>query len=342
MRTIRALTTALMTGLLVVLLTAGTGGAPATDEGTAFYRDKTVTVIVATKPGGGYDTYGRLLARYLPKYLPGSTFIVRNVPGGGHIIGANEVYAAAPDGLTIGTFNKGLIVAQIIGTAGIRFDMAKFGWLGVPDSEPRVWVVAKQSPVKSFKDVRTGSRTVTVAANGVGTEDYEDYLVLENIFNLKHLKVITGYQGNDIDLALLRGEVDGKVGALSSVQPLVRNEGARVILVVGNAPVAEYPDAAVLTRIAPAGKEPLVRLMISQALLGHPFAAPPGVPPGRLNALRRAFREALQDADLQAAAKQAGLVVNPLGGAETARLVGEAVRPPADIAALIKRVMGGK
>jgi tripartite-type tricarboxylate transporter receptor subunit TctC len=183
---------------------------------------------------------------------------------------------------------------------------------------------------------------VTVAANGVGTEDYEDYAFLENIFDLKHLKVVTGYQGNDIDLALLRGEVDGKVGALSSVDPLVRNEGARVILIIGNAPAAQYPDAPALTRIAPAGKEPLVRLMIAQALLGHPFAAPPGVPAERLITLRRAFRHALEDADLQAAAKQAGLVINPLSGAETARLVAEAVQPPADIAALIKRVMAAK
>lgn len=312
------------------------------DAGAAFYRDKTVTVIVATKPGGGYDTYGRLLARSMPKYLPGSTFTVRNVPGAGHIIGANELFAAKPDGLTVGTFNKGLIIAQIIGTRGIRFDMAKFEWLGVPDSEPRVWITAKQSPVKSLKDVLSGARVVTVSANGVGSEDYQDYVFLDNIFGLKNLKVVTGYQGNDVDLALLRGEVDGKVGALSSVEPLIRNEGARIILVIGRSPVADFPDAPVLAQAAPKSRDALVGIMISQAVLGHPFAAPPGVPPDRLEALRRAFGRAVADPDVRAAAAKAGLVVNPLDAAETARLVERAVHPPAEVAALIKRVLGTK
>ena len=319
-----------------------TGTAAGDDAGAAFYRDKTVTVIVATKPGGGYDTYGRLLARSMAKYLPGSTFTVRNVPGAGHIIGANEVYAAKPDGLTIGTFNKGLIIAQITETRGIRFDMAKFEWLGVPDSEPRVWITAKQSPVKSFKDVLSGVRVVTVSSNGVGSEDYQDYVFLENIFGLKDLKVVTGYQGNDVDLALLRGEVDGKVGALSSVQPLIRNEGARIILVIGRRPVADVPDAPTLAQAAPKGREALVDIMISQAEMGHPFAAPPGVPPDRLLALRRAFGQALADPDLRAAAAQASLVINPLDAAETARLISRAAHPPADVAALIRRVLSAK
>ena len=318
------------------------GGASAGDTGAAFYRDKTVTVVVPTKPGGGYDTYGRLLARYMPKYLSGSTFIVRNVPGGGHIIGANELYAAKPDGLTIGTFNKGLVVAQIVGAAGLRLDMAKFEWIGVPDSEPRVWVVSKQSPVKTFEDVTAGARTVTVAANGVGSEDYQDYAFLESIFGLKRLKVVTGYQGNDIDLALLRGEVDGKVGALSSVQPLLRDEGARIILVIGREPVAQSPGVPLLAQIAPKDKQALVGVMLSQAVLGHPFAAPPGVPVDRLQALRSAFAQALHDPDLRAAAAKAALVVSPLDAAETGRLIREAVHPPADVAAMIKRLLSPK
>ncbi len=159
---------------------------------------------------------------------------------------------------------------------------------------------------------------------------------------MKHLKVVTGYQGNDIDLALLRREVDGKVGALSSVQSMIRNEGARVILVVGKTPVADYPDAPVLTRLAPKGKEALVSLMLSQAVLGHPFTAPPGVPADRLEALRRAFGQTLQDSELRAAAERATLVVSPLDAEETTRLVDQAVHPPADVAALIKRVMSTK
>ncbi len=308
-------------------------------SGAAFYRGKTLTIIVATKPGGGYDAYARLLAKYLPRYLAGSTVVVRNVPGAGHIIGANEVYNARPDGLTIGTFNKGLIVAQIAGTSGIRFDMTKFTWIGVPDSEARVWIVSKQSPFRTLKDVLEGTRTFTEASNGVGSEDYIDAMVLKNIFGLKALKIVTGYQGSDADLAMLRGEVDGQIGTLSSLEPLVQNEGARIILAIGKARLSRYPDVPLLSEVAPPDKKSLAGLLLSQAVLGHPFGAPPAVPGDRVQALRDAFTAALRGPELRADAARAGLVVDPLDGATTAQLVAEAARPSGDVVALIKAVM---
>ena len=99
-------------------------------QGADFYKGKTVTYIVATAPGGGYDTYGRLVAEYMQKYLPGSTFVVRNMPGAGHVIGANAIYASRPDGLTIGTFNTGHIYNQLIGLEGVKFDLNKMFWIG--------------------------------------------------------------------------------------------------------------------------------------------------------------------------------------------------------------------
>jgi tripartite-type tricarboxylate transporter receptor subunit TctC len=329
-----------LVGIVTLVLAALVAAAPAQDaSGAAFYRGKTVTLIVATKPGGGYDAYARLVARYLTKYLPARTIVVRNLPGAGHIIGANEVYNARPDGLTLGTFNKGLIVAQIAGTRGIRFDMTKFTWIGVPDSEPRVWIVSKQSPFRTLGDVTAGTRTLTEAANGVGSEDYVDAMMLRNILGLTTLKIVTGYQGNDADLAMLRGEVDGLIGSLSSLEQLMQTEGARPILVIGKARLPGYPDVPVLPEVAPAGKTPLVTLMLSQAVLGHPFAAPPGVPADRVQALRRAFAGTLRDPELQAAAKKARLIINPLDGEETARLVTEAAHPPQDVAGVIKSIM---
>ena len=99
-------------------------------SGAAFFKDKTVNYIVATAPGGGYDTYGRLVAEYMQKYLPGSTFVVKNVPGAGHLVGTNSIYASRPDGLTIGTFNTGLIYNQLVGLEGVRFDLTKMSWIG--------------------------------------------------------------------------------------------------------------------------------------------------------------------------------------------------------------------
>ena len=104
--------------------------------GADFYKGKTVTYIVATGPGGGYDTYGRLVAEYMQKHLPGSTFVVRNMPGAGHLVGANAIYASRPDGLTIGTFNTGLIYNQLIGLEGVKFDLTKMSWIGKAGADP--------------------------------------------------------------------------------------------------------------------------------------------------------------------------------------------------------------
>ncbi len=112
-----------------------------------------MTYIVATAPGGGYDLYGRFVAEYMQKYLPGSTFVVKNVPGAGHLVGTNTIYAAKPDGLTIGTFNTGLIYNQLIGLDGVKFDLTKMSWIGKASSEPRVIVIAQQSPIKNFQRV---------------------------------------------------------------------------------------------------------------------------------------------------------------------------------------------
>src|SRR5258706_5661380 len=114
------------TGLGLTLLLA----TPAFAADTTLFKGKTITYIVATGPGGGYDSYGRLIARYLQKHLPGSRVIVRNVPGAGHIVGANMIYAAKPDGLTIGMFNTGLIYDQLLKRDGGLFDLTQFSWIG--------------------------------------------------------------------------------------------------------------------------------------------------------------------------------------------------------------------
>src|SRR5215208_2020714 len=118
-----------------------------------FFKGKTVNYIISTAPGGGYDYYGRLVAEYMQKHLPGSTFVVRNMPGAGHVVGANYIYAAKPDGLTIGSFNTGLIYNQLIGLEGVKFDLTKMSWIGKAASDPRVIVVAQQTPIKTFEDL---------------------------------------------------------------------------------------------------------------------------------------------------------------------------------------------
>src|SRR6476619_5668814 len=145
----------LRTGLSLGAVAAAavlTAGAAEAQTGADFFKGKTVTYIVSTAPGGGYDTYGRLVAEYMQRNLPGSTFVVKNMPGAGHIIGTNAIYASKADGLTIGTFNTGLIYNQIINANGVKFDLSKMSWIGKAASDPRVIVIAAQSPIKSFAD----------------------------------------------------------------------------------------------------------------------------------------------------------------------------------------------
>src|SRR4051794_9771265 len=115
-------------------------------EGPAdYFKGKTVSYVVATAPGGGYDTYGRLVAEFMQKHLPGSTFVVRNVPGAGTVIGTNMIFAAKPDGLTIGTFNTGLIYSQMVQNEGVRFDLTKMSWIGKAASDGRAILVSRTS-----------------------------------------------------------------------------------------------------------------------------------------------------------------------------------------------------
>src|ERR1700754_1175642 len=119
-------------------LIASSIATPALAEGGAdYFKGKTVTYIVSTAPGGGYDLYGRLVAEYMQRYLPGSTFVVRNLPGAGHLVGTNTIFASRADGLTIGTFNTGLIYNQLVGLDGVKFDLTKMSWIGKAASDPR-------------------------------------------------------------------------------------------------------------------------------------------------------------------------------------------------------------
>src|SRR6187402_3643626 len=137
--------------------------------GADFFKGKTVTYIVATAPGGGYDLYGRLVAEYMQKYLPGSTFVVKNIPGAGHLIGANTIYASKADGLTIGTFTTGLLYNQIVKLDGVQFDLEKMSWIGKASSDPRVLTLGAQLPIKSLNELQNSKQALNFATSGIGS-----------------------------------------------------------------------------------------------------------------------------------------------------------------------------
>jgi tripartite-type tricarboxylate transporter receptor subunit TctC len=280
------------------------------ESGADFFKDKTVTYIVATSPGGGYDTYGRLIAEYMQRHLPGSTFVVKNIPGAGHIIGANTLYASKPDGLTIGTFNTGLIYNQLIRNEAVKFDLEQMSWIGKAANEPRIIAIAQQSPITTYKHLAEQKEGVTFAAAGIGSAAYVETLMLTNALKLP-IKILTGYNGSEDQLAMRRGEIVGTISARSTWDPFVKNGFGRYIAQIGGAN-NDVPQLASLITDPEAQK--LVALIQSQGDISRLTAGPPGIPGDRLLALRTAYRKAMEDKDLLAKMEKLGLPVDPAYG----------------------------
>jgi tripartite-type tricarboxylate transporter receptor subunit TctC len=304
-------------------------------QGADFYKGKTVTYIVSTAPGGGYDTYGRLVAEYMQKYLPGSTFVVKNMPGAGHVIGANAIYASRPDGLTIGTFNTGLIYNQLIGLEGVRFDLTKMSWIGKAASDPRVIVIAQQAPIKTFEELRTQTTPITMATAGVGSASYVETVMLTNALRLP-AKVVTGYNGNEDQLAMRRGEVQGSIASRSTYEQFVNNGFARFIAQIGGSETDVPQLGSMVTD--PSAKR-LLALIQSQGDIARLTAGPPGIPADRLETLRTAYRKAMEDKELQEKAAKAERPVEPAYGNDVAKAVAEALNQTPETITALKTAM---
>jgi tripartite-type tricarboxylate transporter receptor subunit TctC len=158
-----------------------------------YYAGKTVTIIVGYKTGGGYDATARLLARHLPKHIPGKpTVIVQNMPGANSLIAANHVYSVAkPDGLTVGTFNRNLPIAQLTGVQGVKFDMAKFAWVGSAASESTILAIRDDLPYRTFEDLKKADKPVVIGATGPGANTYDFPLLLKELLGA-NLKILSG------------------------------------------------------------------------------------------------------------------------------------------------------
>ncbi len=321
------------------LAAGGIAASPALAQtGADFYNGKTVTYIVATSPGGGYDLYGRFVAEYMQKYLPGSTFVVKNVPGAGHLVGTNTIYASKPDGLTIGTFNTGLIYNQLIGLEGVKFDLNKMSWIGKAASDPRIVVVSADSPIKSFKDLTEMKQPVNFATAGVGSAAYVETTVLLNVLNLP-IKVQSGYNGNDDQLAMRRGEIIGTIASRSSWQQYVDNGYGRFIAQIGGAQ-KDLPQLSTLVT-DPTAKA-FIALVESQGDLSRLTAGPPGIPEDRLAALRDAYRKAMADPELLAKTNKAEKPIEALVGEDVAKKIKAALEQPPKTVEMLKAAMSAK
>src|SRR5204862_2927773 len=196
------------------------------------FAGKTVTIVVGYKPGGGYDATARMLARHLPDHLPGKpTIIVQNMPGGNSIIAANHIYnVAKPDGLTIGTFNRNLPIAQLTGVQGVKYDMTKFEWIGSAANETTILAIRTDLPYKTFEELRKAKENVIIGSTGPGANTHDFPLLLKDLLGVK-LKIVSGYSSSaDIMLAVERKEVDGRAGSFTSLRPFIERNLVKPIV----------------------------------------------------------------------------------------------------------------
>jgi tripartite-type tricarboxylate transporter receptor subunit TctC len=300
--------------------------------GADFYNGKTVTYIVATSPGGGYDLYGRLITEFMQRYLPGSTFVVKNVPGAGHLIGTNAIYGSKADGLTIGTFNTGLIYNQLINQEAAKFDLTKMSWVGKAGTEPRVMLTATQSPIKTWEELMAQTTPVPFATSGPGASNYVELHMLTNVLKAP-IKILTGYNGNDDQLAMRRGEVIGGMGSRSSFDEFRKNGYGRYIVQIGGND-KDVPQLLPLVK-DPAGQQ-FIKLVQAQGDIARLTAGPPGIPQDRLDALRMAYRKAMEDKELQARALKLERPVEPLYGDDVLVKIKDALNQTPEIKAMLK------
>lgn len=313
-------------------------GAAAAADGGDFYKGKTVTYIVATSPGGNYDTYGRLVAEYMQKHLPGSKFVVKNVPGAGHLIGANAIYGSKPDGLTIGTFNTGLIYGQLVGQEAAKFDLTKMTWIGKAASEPRVIMMSAKSPIKTFEELKAAKEPVNFSASGVGSASYIESKMLIDVLKLP-IKTIAGFSGTEGEMAMRRGEVFGTVGSRSSFDGFVKNGYGRYVVQIGGTD-KDVPQLSKLVTDPEA--KAVVALIESQGNIARLTAGPPGIPKDRVEALRRAFRQALEDKALQGRLSKLGLPLDPAYGDDVLKQVVTAMKQSPETVAMLAKTMDAK
>jgi len=304
---------ALACGLVVAV--AQPGRAQSVEE---FYKGKTLNLIIGYSVGGGYDLYGRLLARHIGKHIPGRPAIVpQNMTGAGSLRAAQYIYSVAPrDGTTFGTFGRTIATTPLLTPASAQFDGTKFTWLGSVTNEVSTCVTWHTSPVKAWSDILT--KEVAMGGEGPGADPDVYALLYKNVFGAK-VKLVTGYHGtNDTTLAMERGEVDGLCGlswsTLKARHLQWMNE--KKINIIIQAALKKQPELAAVPLASELTQDPeslqILRLFLASQETARPFAAPPDLPADRKAALLAAFDTTMRDPEFLAEATKLNMDVNPL------------------------------
>jgi tripartite-type tricarboxylate transporter receptor subunit TctC len=320
---------------------------PATAQ---LYAGKTLTLVVGAAPGGGYDIYSRILARHMPRYLPGNpTMVVQNMPGAGSMKAAEFIYALAPkDGYTIGMVFPGSLVEPLFDNKKkFRFDPTKFEFIGSADSGIRLCVTYQSSKIKTFEDAVKMPSSFGGSGPGSSTTDYAEFL---NTLAGTKFKIVNGYKGSlDTIVAMERGELDGLCGldsgSFKTMRPSWFNNPKLSHMIVQT---SLYPDKELekigvpsLWKYVSGEKRKIAELILAQQEFHRPYLGPPGMSAPHLAELRKAFNAAVKDKDLLADAAKARLSIEPKDAATVQKLIKDMYGSPPELVEKARKALRG-
>src|ERR1700722_9368601 len=315
---------------------------PAAAETPAeFYKGKTITLITSTGVGGTYDVVARLVARYMPRYIPGNpTIIVQNMPGGGNVIATNYMYNIAPkDGTAIATIHSAMPLQQALEAGGVRYDSDQFNWLGSTGSQNEVILVWHSAGIKTLEQVV--EKEIILGGTGSGAGIVLLPVLVNNLLGTK-FKIVTGYRtSEDVNLGMERGEVQARAFGFDSITSQhpdwITEHKVNFLVQSGTRRDKRLPDVPLVTELARNDEQRRVFQLFSSApALGQPYVAPPGLPADRLDVLRKAFAAMLRDKDFLADAEKIRFTIDAMNGDEVAEIVHQTTHAPTDIVAKAK------
>lgn len=297
-----------------------------------YYQGKVLRMIVGFSPGGGYDRMTRLLAKYLPKHIPGKpTIIVENMGGASSVIAANYLYAIAkPNGLTIGTFNRARPFAPVIKLEGIKFDIMKYSWIGSTAVESTVFSIRTDLPYKTAQDLLKSKQVIAMGCSGTGTSDYQFSLLLKEFLGL-NLNMVIYPSSAECMLAIERKEADGRAGSYTSLKPYIERGLVRP-LIRSRVPDKGIEQLPINEDLTTDKKAKTIMAMYSAAdLIGRPYVAPPGTPAEIMKILRESFAKVTKDPDLLAEGKKLMMDVQYVPADEILKVIKNVLNQPPDV-----------
>jgi tripartite-type tricarboxylate transporter receptor subunit TctC len=328
----------------------GSPSRPAAQE--PFYKGKTIRIFVGFTPGGFYDRWARLYARYMPKYIPGNPeMIVQNMPGAGSLVAANHVYnVAKPDGLSLVMTHYNFYMDQLVGRKEVQFDARKFGWIGSPVSETIVMYMRADAPYKTIHEMVKAKEPAKCGSSGTASGDYILSKLLEEAVGAK-IQTVLGYPGgSEIDIAVEKGEVVCRAHNISAhfgrepFDSWHKKNFDRHIVQTGSKRDPRMPDVPTLNELFEQYKTPDAIRRVAQVLLaggdfGRPMMVTPGTPAERIKILRAAYDKTMKDPELLREAEKGKMDVDPTSGEELQTLVNKVMDQPPEVLSRVKKML---